>query len=406
MSDSKVRKAIGRRWKVMEFLGGVALGFGAILVPPAAAGPPSSSSPVEAGQSPSSQLQKVNPEGYTSARRCGECHRDIYRSWRKSLHAFALTDPIFDTAYMQAVKENGEEARRLCVRCHAPMTMFNGDYELELGVSREGVSCDFCHTVTAVHLDGRDKPFAIEPGLVKRGDIQQAASPAHEVAYSELHQSADFCGGCHNYVNGAGAAVMSTYTEWKNGPYAEEGVQCQNCHMRLSSGNVVDESIQESPDQIHLHSLIHDTDQLRSALTVQIVEATRHEGQLDVEIAVENVGSGHMVPTGMPTREVELTVSVDVEGRTQTRQRRYRKVVADETGRAIESDYRALLRGVRVLTDNRIAPRERRIESFRFYVPTSGRMKLKAQLCYLYSPAILRVQPLKIDMSQAERVVF
>lgn len=425
MSDNGIHRAIGRRCKGRELPGGAAVGFSAILVLAAAARPPSvsptsagdpsqqptskdSSSPGEVGPGPSPSwlAQKVDPDGYTSARTCGECHQDIYLSWRKSLHAFALTDPIFDTAYMQAVKEEGDKARRLCLRCHAPMTMFNGDYQLEQGVSREGVSCDFCHTVTEVHLDGRDKPFTIEPGLVKRGDIRQAASPAHEVAYSKLHQSSDFCGGCHNYVNKAGAAVMTTYTEWKNGPYAAEGVQCQNCHMRLSSGNVVDERVQESSNQIHLHSLIHDTDQLRSALTVQIVEAKRREDALDIAVAVENVGSGHMVPTGMPTREVQLSVSVDVEGRTQTRQRRYRKVVADEDGRHLESDHQALLRGADVVSDTRIAPRERRIESFSFRVPASGQVKLVAKLCYLYSPAILRVQPLKIELGQAERVVF
>jgi hypothetical protein len=421
MSDTKVRKPIGGRWNVGQILSAAAVGFGAILALGAASGPLSSSSssardpskqptssPLEAGQARSSSLPapKVNPNGYTSARTCGECHQDIYRSWRKSLHAFALSDPIFDTAFMQAVKENGDKARRLCLRCHAPMTMFNEDYHLEQGVSREGVSCDFCHTVTEVHLDGRDRPFTIEPGLVKRGDIQQASSPAHEVAYSELHQSSQFCGGCHNYVNEAGAAIMTTYTEWKDGPYPAEGVQCQNCHMRLSSGKVVDERIQKSSDQIHLHSLIHDTDQLRSALTVQIVKAERLEDSLRIEIAVENVGSGHMVPTGMPTREVQLSVSVETKGRTQTRQRRYRKVVADEAARPLESDYKALLQGVKVLNDTRIAPRERRIESFRFSVPTSGQVKLMAQLCYLYSPAILRVQPLKIELGQAERVVY
>ncbi|MGB6368703.1 MAG: multiheme c-type cytochrome, partial [Thermoanaerobaculia bacterium] len=78
---------------------------------------------------------EVDPEGYTSARVCGECHSDIYESWKNSLHAFSLTDPIFDTAYMQAVKEAGEEARRVCLRCHAPMTMVNGDYELREGVT-------------------------------------------------------------------------------------------------------------------------------------------------------------------------------------------------------------------------------------------------------------------------------
>jgi hypothetical protein len=127
------------------------------------------------------------------------------------MHSFSLSDPIFDTAYMQAVREGGQQAKRICLRCHAPMTLANGDFDLEQGVTRDGVACDFCHTVTAVHLDNPLAPYSLEPGLVKRGIIKKAASPSHEVAYSELHGTSEFCGGCHNYVAPGGAAIMSTY---------------------------------------------------------------------------------------------------------------------------------------------------------------------------------------------------
>jgi hypothetical protein len=193
---------------------------------------------------------KINPDGYTSARVCGECHVDIYNSWKGSLHAFSLSDPIFDAAFMQAVKERGDAAKRLCLRCHAPMTMFNGDYDLEQGVTREGVSCDFCHTVTAVETGPSEKPYTVDVGLVKRSILRKAKSPVHEVAYSELHGQAEFCGGCHNLTTPEGVAIMSTYDEWKEGPYSREGTPCQECHMRLSTGNVVRSEIKESSGKI------------------------------------------------------------------------------------------------------------------------------------------------------------
>ncbi len=348
---------------------------------------------------------KVNPDGYTSARICGECHVNIYESWKRSLHAFSLTDPIFDTAYMQAVKEVGEEARKRCLHCHAPMTMMNGDYDLKEGVSREGVSCDFCHTVTAVHLDGRDKPYSIELGLVKRGVIRQTSSPAHEVAYSALHGKSEFCGGCHNYLTPEGRAIIGTYDEWRAGPYAAEGVQCQNCHMVMSPGKVAVEGGLQPSSEFHLHSLIHDSAQLRSALALQIVRAERSGNLLVAEVMVENVGSGHMVPTGLPTREVVLRVEVESGGHVRSAERRYRKVVADKSGRPLQSDYRVLLHGARILNDNRIAPREKRIESFRFPVRGTDTVRVTAELAYQYSPAMLSVKDMNIPLGKSERYV-
>ncbi len=347
----------------------------------------------------------VEREGYTSARVCGRCHVDIYESWKRSLHAFSLSDPIFDTAYMQAVKEGGEEARRRCLHCHAPMTMMNGDYDLREGVSREGVSCDFCHTVTAVHLDGRDKPYTIELGLVKRGVIRDTSSSAHEVAYSELHGKSEFCGGCHNYVSPAGSTLIGTYDEWRAGPYAAEGMQCQGCHMVLSPGKVAVQGGSSAGDQIHLHRLIHDSAQLRRALEVRITRAERSGNVVRADVEVENVGSGHMVPTGIPTREVVLLVSAESGGHSRSQERRYRKVVAERSGRVLSSDYRVLLHGAKILNDNRIAPREKRLETFHFRVRGRERVKISAELTYQYSPALLSVKNMNIPMGAAERFV-
>lgn len=347
---------------------------------------------------------KINPRGYTSSRLCGECHEDIYKSWQKSLHAFSLQDPIFDTAFMLAIKEGGEEARRTCLHCHAPTTAITGDYGLAEGLSREGVSCDFCHSVTAVHLDRRDKPYVSDPGRVKRSVLRQAASPAHEVAYSELHAKAEFCGGCHNYVTGKGAAVLSTYDEWRDGPYSREGVQCQDCHMGLRAGKVVRADVKRGGTMIHVHDLIHDSEQLRSALSVEITSARRTDRGLVVDVVVENVGSGHMVPTGIPSRLVTLVVKVEGGGQTLTQERRYQKIVADERGRPLERDHEVLLRGAKILNDNRIAPREKRLERFTFRPPRAPEVRVKAALSYRYSAPILRDQQLEINLGEAERL--
>ena len=353
---------------------------------------------------------KVNPHGYTSAAVCGSCHEDIHASWKRSLHAMSIRDPIFRSEYMEALVEYGDEARALCLSCHAPMTMANQDYALTEEVTREGVSCDFCHTVTGVQLNDRKAPYALKPGLVKRSVLKDASSPAHEVAYSEIHSKAEFCGGCHNYTAPGGARIMSTYQEWLDGPYSREGIQCQDCHMVVRRGNVVRANLEgtrvSTRGSFHVHDLIHDTRQLRSALEIRIIRAVRNGSSLIVDVEVENVGSGHMIPTGVPSREVVVSLEAQVNRRSFRQERRYRKVVADANYHVLGRDYEMLLRGARVLNDNRIAPRETRSERFTFSVPATGRVELRAAATYVYRPMILKREMLKIELGNSERVVY
>lgn len=347
---------------------------------------------------------EISADGYTSARTCGRCHADIYDSWKKSLHAFSLSDPIFDTAYMQALKLVGDEAKQMCLRCHAPMALSNGDYDLQEGVTREGVSCDFCHTVTGVDLENSKMPYSMEPGLVKRGIIKEAGSPTHEVAYSALHGTSEFCGGCHNYYTDDGVPIMTTYDEWLAGPYSKQGVQCQNCHMVLGEGKIVTEEVKQThATNFHVHSLIHDTDQLRSALEIEITGIDRRGRDLRVAVDVENVGSGHMLPTGMPMREVVLTVNASWGDQTRTQERRYRRRLIDEAGRALVSDVESMLFGAQVASDNRIGPKEKRTERFEFTVPESGSVKVSATASYMYSPQVLDKISLNIKLAEAEQ---
>jgi len=348
---------------------------------------------------------EINPEGYTSSRVCGSCHVDIYRTWKNSLHAFSLSDPIFDAAYMQAIKVAGDAAKQLCLRCHAPMTQVNQDFALREGVTTEGVSCDFCHTVTMVHLDRPDKPYSCQPGIVKRSVLKDISSPAHQVEFSALHSQAEFCGGCHNYTAPNGTPIMSTYDEWKNGPYAATGIQCQDCHMTLRAGHVVSKDVKESAANIHYHDLIHDSDQLRGALDVEILRAERSNGELQVMVQVENVGSGHKVPTGIPSRAIRLQVRADAHGESLLREQVYRKVLADSSGRRLTQDYEMLLFGAMVLSDNRINPGEKRIERFRFGISHSDRVNVVATLSYVYAPMVLERKTMTVTLDQASRAV-
>jgi len=206
-------------------------------------------------------------------------------------------------------------------------------------------------------------------------------------------------------MSDSGSAIMSTYAEWLEGPYSREGIQCQDCHMSLTQGRVVTKQLPSQSTQFHLHSLIHDTNQLRSALKLEITKVLRRPGELEVEVQVENIGSGHMVPTGLPSREIVLEVTADVEGQSYQREQRYRKVVADAEGRPLKADYAVLLYGAQILNDNRIAPRELRVERFRFPLRETQTATVRAELSYLYSPAIVGVRKMDIQLGQSERFV-
>jgi hypothetical protein len=197
---------------------------------------------------------------------------------------------------------------------------------------------------------------------------------------------------------------MSTYSEWRAGPYAADGVQCQDCHMVRSTGQAVSADVRPpSGGGMHLHDLIHDTDQLRSAVAVEVVRSKRTGTDLAVEVVVANEGSGHMVPTGIPSRELVLTVAATAGGHVVSQQRRYRKVLADKDGRVLTRDFEMLLRATSVVADNRIGPRERRVERFSFAVPASGTLKVTATVSYVYSPLVIDQREINIELARAEK---
>jgi len=172
---------------------------------------------------------------YTSAQQCAKCHQAIHVFWSESEHSRSATSKPFLAALAAAVgaAPDKDAARRACVWCHAPTALASGDYALEGPIAREGVTCDFCHTVADVDLRKPGHPFELQPGKVKRGPLEYVKSPPfHDTAYSVLHKSSPLlCASCHEHQNAHGVPVLSTYTEWMAGPYPARGQTCQECHM-------------------------------------------------------------------------------------------------------------------------------------------------------------------------------
>jgi hypothetical protein len=336
-----------------------------------------------------------------SAEMCGRCHRAIHDAWRTSAHATAMTSSVFQDALEAAEKEFPAEARKVCLGCHAPMAGPLDDLALSHKVSWEGITCDYCHSIREVREDAQNPKAVVQFGNVKSGPSRVSVSPAHGTAYSPVHASALLCAVCHEYRNGLGFPVVTTYSEWKASPSGKADLECQQCHMELVKGAVVDPRVKrEASHLVNLHEMpgSHSVSQLNKALTAKL-QATRDGETIDVAVQLKNEGAGHFLPTGSPMRQLILEVRVIAAGETTgTAQRTYTRTLADASGAAIGKEYAAFLRAAKVVSDTRLAPDETRSEKFSFKMPSGKPARVDAVFYYFH--------PASADPERSGRIKF
>jgi hypothetical protein len=352
--------------------------------------------------------ESINKKGYTPSKVCGECHATIYNFWKNSLHSLSLEDPIFDTAYMQSLKHDSERAKKTCLKCHAPVVQYNVDYNLKEGITREGISCDFCHTVKDVDLK-KENPFIIKPGEIKRSSLKASSPSIHKVEYSELFASAEFCAGCHELKMQNGAEILGTYSEWKRSPYPAQGINCQGCHMPKVEGRIVDKKTEDDRGTISLHDIQggHSLTQLKKAVSLEITKITKTTDTVNAEIKLKNIGSGHCIPTGIPTRKLVLEVNLLVKDKIiATQNFEYVKVVADRDGKILTEDWEIMMNGAKVISDNRLKPLEERTETVSFQVPKSYESVISAHVYYVYKPSVIEHKEIKVEINSVDGVAL
>lgn len=345
---------------------------------------------------------------FSNAEVCGNCHRAIHDAWKTSSHAHAMDSRLFQDVLELAEADLGHSARKVCLGCHAPLAAPTGDLALLKKSSWEGVTCDYCHSITAISTSGPNAKAILTTSGTKSGPLQDAPSPAHGTVYSAIHTSSLLCSTCHEYRNASGFAVLTTYTEWKNSRYAKEGKQCQSCHMYRVAGEVVDPLIQRSADlKINLHQMpgSHSLEQLTSAVRAQMT-AVREGDKLRVTVDVTNQKAGHYLPTGSPLRQLVLEVRADTySGKHFTQERVYARKIADQHGAPIEREHFAFIRGSKVLSDTRLAPDEKRSETFVFPLAVRDQAQIKATFWYYYSPLARTESEKRITFLTLNRLV-
>jgi len=345
---------------------------------------------------------------FTKAEECGECHTDIYKEWSNSLHAASLADPVFREGFKEIADE---KERKLCIRCHAPTVILTGDYQTRLPITKEGVTCDFCHSIEKIDLE-RDPPYSIRPGRVKRGPFQstlESLEIGHRSKFSEVFVRAEFCATCHQVENKWGVKVLNTYEEWRASPYPSKGIHCQNCHMPQVPGTrMVNPEIYPTERIVTAHRFLGGHSKINVSKSAKLTMMSDYrKDTLFVSVYVTNEESGHKLPTGIPSRKVILTVRIlDEKGKTIDEKKVfYRRVLVDEEGREILNPEDFFLKASKELSDNRIAPRETRREEFTFYIPKEkfASVNIFTQLRYEFRVPFLEPNVMSMEISKIIR---
>jgi len=256
---------------------------------------------------PGTQMGDVNAANFQRSEVCTGCHgvdgelpAGPYPTWNTSLMAWGGRDPLF-YAQMATANQDVPGVGYYCLRCHVPMAVATGHAADWKGSAltdqdRDGVTCNFCHSmVDPVYVKGKspaiDEPilaklkdvpkyygnaqFVLDPDGTRRGPYD-ITSGYHVMVPSPFFKSSDMCGTCHDVGNLAVSRMPDgtysynakdtpapdpnphtqfplerTYTEWKLSAFARGAVDmkgrfggagvtmvstCQDCHMPRAVG--------------------------------------------------------------------------------------------------------------------------------------------------------------------------
>ncbi len=250
-------------------------------------------------------------ENYEKPEVCATCHDMFYQQWKQAMMSQAYTHHWDEVEYFKLAVPHAEKdevvagVKAGCNGCHAPVSFLAGDVPPpkpeENSRANESVSCDVCHTITGFR---GEVPFNYnyisQPGRKKYGNKPGLVSPHHDTEESDFIKSAEFCGTCHNEMSPYGIWVKSTYLEWKEGPYAQQGVPCQVCHMPKARGQNA-KMAKEDMVSMHLFHGAHDEGKLKGAIEIRMNPLERevpYDGTVVIQVQLFNGKCGHKVPTG------------------------------------------------------------------------------------------------------------
>ncbi|MGC9342615.1 MAG: NapC/NirT family cytochrome c [Bacteroidales bacterium] len=398
-----------------------------------------------AGLSFSLHEQKKNNykyEDFKTPEYCNQCHDLFFQQWDQAMMSDAYNHEWDEIEYFKLAVAHSENDTSMsgvhegCNGCHTPMAYLTGDMPppdpKTNPRANESVSCEICHNIKGYK---GEQPFN-HNYVLETGDIKytvrkgEKSSPNHEIKATELHGTAEFCGICHNEKSPFGTWVKSTHLELKEGPYYEEGVVCQDCHMPDGPGKTAKMGARYNDAKMHLFNGAHDEGKIKGTIEIRIApdqQETVPGEPVVFTVTLYNQKTGHKFPTGSVEDRIvwlhvkaidekgnswhipvdkkgfegeEYTIASDamayqdmgvplgIENFEGLRRedvpigdRIFRMPYFDPQGRMTIMQWNTDSLGV----DYRIGPRETKVETYTFDIPyevTPGKLKIKATMKY------------------------
>ena len=294
---------------------------------------------------------------------CKSCHQEIHREWQASRMARTgmnrwVHDLLDGTGtpggkagfvYVRDSIHRGKLPNGDCSSCHTPNFSHNrygagmGKLASPSWQKLEGVGCDVCHKMVDVDLTKQNFP-GIHPKVVTFhqpkndnatpvvfGTLADSTFRSRPMfpAYSEALASGHLvCATCHednvdhdgdgDYEDAGSVEAQSTYSEWRQSPYAAPGPQqktCVTCHMPVTQRDRV-ATIQGIPGRtVRSHAFPGFKGGGQQDASAMKVEAKRLAGgAIRVHVRIENRGAGHDLPTGVFLRNYLLVVEAEQQG--------------------------------------------------------------------------------------------
>ncbi len=260
---------------------------------------------------------------------CQQCHNQFYQQWSQAMMSQAYTHEWDEIEYFKLAVPHSEADPAMagvhegCNGCHAPLAFLAGDVPPPLpsenSRANEAVSCEVCHLIKGIEGDtAYNFNWVIEPGRTKyssrKGDTE---SPDHKIVETDLFSDTKICGSCHNEKSPFGVWVKSTQLEWEQGPYAQENVLCQDCHMPAAIMATAKMGPIYPDAKMHLFNGAHDPGKIKGTIEIRIQPDIREAepGEPVVfTVTLFNQKTGHKFPTGsVEDRIVWLHVEAEDE---------------------------------------------------------------------------------------------
>jgi hypothetical protein len=373
-------------------------------------------------------IATAQPLYQISSETCKNCHKEIYKQWKSSMHASstALSDPIHGTFYKKVVGSPTEEGvihkasgkYPVCLQCHAPIAAKDKTTKLDAKpVYKEGVNCIACHTLKKYNgIQGPDgklqlglKAYDVStdsaqgPGRYSNRGLEKLAA-ANDVfgggttdeskpnphlgepvtmdgkeipsipmeSNPTLMRTSDACMGCHDQRNNPhGVPLCQTGNEYT---MSDSKVNCLSCHMPINDG-LADHSMGGG----------HNEGILRRSVVFDVT--TEQAGdKIQASVLMKNL-QPHSLPTGAPFRNIYMMLKAyDENGNVvwenakkhpakQDPQAYLQYALANEKGEPASPP-----EAVKLGKDTRLKPHEERVLVYE--IPAKGVKLVRGELYY------------------------